>query len=132
MNHFGSKIFVPAFAVNHRLDPKRALYWYLKQTKVFRIKPDGNQEKKIFLALNKPHQPVSTQTISNWIVQTIKIAYEDKSVKVKAHSTRAIGPSWALYKGASMKSILDVADWSKETTFTKFYLRNIDVEVLKQ
>ena len=132
VNHFGSKIFVPAFAENHRLDPKRALYWYLKQTKVLRIKLDGTQEKKIFLALNKPHQPVSTQTISNWIVQTIKMAYEDKSVKVKAHSTRAIGPSWALYKGASMKSILDVADWSKETTFTKFYLRNIDVEVLKQ
>ena len=114
------------------MDPKRALYWYLKKTQFLRIKPDGTSDRKISLALNKPHQPVSTQTISNWIVQTIKMAYEDKTFNVKAHSTRAIGPSWALYKGASMKSILDVADWSKETTFTKFYLRNLDVEVLKQ
>ena len=54
------------------------------------------------------------------------MAYEDKNLKVKAHSTRAKGPSSDLYKGASMKSILDVADWSKETTFTKFYLGNFN------
>ena len=30
--HFGSEIFVPAFSENYRLDPKRALYWYLKKT----------------------------------------------------------------------------------------------------
>ena len=60
------------------------------------------------------------------------MAYDDQKLKVKAHSTRAIGPSWALYKGASMKSILDAADWSKESTITQFYLRKLDVEVLKQ
>ena len=131
-SHFGSKIFVPAFEENYRLDPKRALYWYLKKTQLLRVSSDGTVERKIFLALNKPHQAVSTQTISNWIVQTIRMAYDDQKLKVKAHSTRAIGPSWALYKGASMKSILDTADWSKESTFTQFYLRKLDVEVLKQ
>ena len=131
-SHFGSKIFVPAFEENYRLDPKRALYWYLKKTQLLRVSSDGTVESKIFLALNKPHQAVSTQTISNWIVQTIRMAYDDQKLKVKAHSTRAIGPSWALYKGASMKSILDAADWSKESTFTQFYLRKLDVEVLKQ
>lgn len=130
--HFGSQIFVPAFQENYRLDPKRALYWYLKKTQFLRKGSDGISEKKIFLALNKPHQAVSTQTISNWIVQTIKMAYQDKCLKVKAHSTRALGPTWALYKGASMKSILEVADWSKKSTFTKFYLRDLDVKVLKQ
>ena len=30
-----------------------------------------------------------------------------------------------------MHSILDAADWSKETTFTRFYLRDVDVSVLK-
>ncbi|MFI0416620.1 MAG: hypothetical protein ACH255_21090, partial [Candidatus Thiodiazotropha sp.] len=130
--HFGSKIFVPAFSENYRLDPKRALYWYLKKTQSLRVKSDGTTEKKIFLALNKPHHPISAQTISNWIVQTIKMAYENKNIKVKAHSTRAVGPSWALYRGASVKSILDAADWSRESTFIKFYLRNVDVQVLKQ
>ena len=43
----------------------------------------------------------------------------------------AIGPSWALLNGASMKSILEATDWSKESTFTRFYLKEIDVSVLK-
>ena len=45
---------------------------------------------------------------------------------------QAIGPSWTLYKVASLKSILDAADWNKESSFTQFYLRNFYVEVLKQ
>lgn len=60
------------------------------------------------------------------------MAYNDNSMKVKAHSTRAIGPSWALFNGASMRSILEAADWSKESTFIQFYFRNVDVEVLKR
>ena len=44
---------------------------------------------------------------------------------------RAIGPSWALFNGASMKSILEATDWSKESTVTRFYLKEIDVSVLK-
>ena len=91
-SHFGSKIFVPAFNENYRLDPKRALYWYLKKTQLLRVSSDGTVERKIFLALNKPYQAVSTQTISNWIVQTIRMAYDDQKLKVKAHSTKAIDP----------------------------------------
>ena len=60
------------------------------------------------------------------------MAYDDdKALKVKANSTRAIGPSWALYNRVSMISILDSADWSKKSTFTRFYLRSVDVKVLK-
>lgn len=70
---------------------------------------------------------MSCQTISSWIVSVIKQAYEEQSdLKVKAHSTRAIGPSWALVKGASLNSILEAADWSRDTTFKKFYYRQID------
>ncbi|CAC5381165.1 unnamed protein product [Mytilus coruscus] len=66
----------------------------------------------------KPFKPVSSQTIARWIVNTIKMAYGEDDFKVNAHSTRAIGPSWALFNGASMKSILDSADCSTDTTFT--------------
>ena len=48
---------------------------------------------------------------------------------MKAHSTRAVGPSWALYNGASMRSILEAADWTKDSTFIQFYLRNVGVKV---
>ena len=56
------------------------------------------------------------------------MVYYDKYLEVKAHSTRAIGHSYALFKGASMNSILEMAVWSKESTFTK----KIDIEVLNQ
>ncbi|CAC5387458.1 unnamed protein product [Mytilus coruscus] len=60
------------------------------------------------------------------ITFAIRIAYDDDNMKVNAHSTRAIAPSWALYKGASLKSILDSADWAVESTFARFYLRDFD------
>ena len=41
--------------------------------------------------------------------------------------SRAVAPSWALYKGTSLKSVLDSADWAVESTFAKFYLRDFDV-----
>ena len=128
--HFGAKIFVPGFSDDKLLDPKRALTYYLKRTDEFRGEDRGGS--KLFLSISNPHKPVSCQTISNWIVNIIQFAYDDKKKSVKAHSTRAIGPSWALYKGASMKSIMEAADWSRESTFTKFYLRNLTPSVLSK
>lgn len=128
--HFGMKLFVPAFPENKLLDPKRSLAIYVKQTEQFR-RSGGKDEKNLFLAINSPHQPVTAQTISSWIVNVVRMAYKDPKKKIKGHSTRAVGPSWALFRGASVKSILDSADWSRESTFAKFYLRQLDVDVLK-
>ena len=66
---------------------------------------------------------MSKQTIASWIVNVIKLAYDesDSDVNIRAHSTRAIGPSWALFKGASITSILEAADWSSDATFKKYY-----------
>ena len=102
---------------------------YLKRTYKFRKGSDGNEVLQLFLGISKPHKPVSRQTISNWIVKTIQMAYDEEK-NVKAHSTRSIGPSWALFKGASMSSILETADWARETTFTKFYLKNVESSVV--
>ena len=132
ISHDNSKIFVPAFPKNKQLDPKKAIYYYLKRTAEFRTK-DKHEETKLFLAINKPHKPVSAQTISRWIVQLIKKAYkkENRDVgTIKGHSTRSVGPSWALFKGVSMKNIMDSADWSQPTTFTKFYLKDVSVDFL--
>jgi len=125
--HFGSKLFIPALHDNKKLDPKRSLYYYLKATEKFRKSGSGEEETSLFLSLNEPHRPVKSQTIAGWIVSTLRTCLEDKQLKVKAHSTRAIGPSFALFRGASMESILASADWSKETTFTRFYLRDVSV-----
>lgn len=134
-NHEGSHIFVPAFPENKLLDPKRCLHAYLKRTQLFR-KNKGKTSDKLFLATKKPHQPVSSQTISKWIVRLIKFCYKkkDKTVsgRVTGHSTRSIGPTWALFKGASFKSVMDAADWSTETTFVKSYLKSMNAHVLQE
>ena len=131
-NHKPTPIFIPSFPGNKRLDPKRCLAFYLKRTEKFRNK-SGQDITKLFLSSKKPHQPVSSQTISTWIVNTIKQAYlnSDRSVKsIKGHSTRSLGPSWALFKGVSMKDIMESADWSRETTFVKHYLADMNINFL--
>ena len=79
------------------------------------------------MAAKEPHQAVSAQTISKWIVKTIRMAYHNSALKVKKNSAHAIGPSWAIYNGASIRSILEVVDWNKQSTFIQFYFRNVDV-----
>ena len=129
-NHVNNKIFVPSFSQDSLLDPVRVLKFYLKKTKKIRKFGQDQAKFSLFLSVVEPHKPVTSQTISKWIVSLIKLAYEDPKMKVKGHSTRAIGSSWALFNGASVKSILNVADWSHESTFVRFYLREVNPTAL--
>ena len=83
-------------------------------------------QSSLFISYQKPHNSVSKQTIASWIVNVVRQAYDDSERKVNAHSTRAIGPSWALFKGAALSSILEAADWSKDSVFKRFYYRQMD------
>ena len=74
--HQGSKILVPCFRQNSKLDPKRALQNYLKRTEKLR-NVGGNVETRLFLSFQKPHKVVSRQTIALWIVNIIRLAYGD-------------------------------------------------------
>jgi hypothetical protein len=77
--------------------------------KVISFKSAKNKGSKgVFCNIFKTisHKPVSTHTISKWIVKTIKLAHTDKAVKVKAHSTRSVGPSWAIFNGAHFRHLL--------------------------
>ncbi|CAC5390837.1 unnamed protein product [Mytilus coruscus] len=89
--HIGSKIFVPCFKDNKLLNRKRSLRYYLKMIDDFRN--CDRSDSKLFLIVNSSHSPVSSKTLSNWIVQTIQLAYNDKKKSVKAYSTSVNGPS---------------------------------------
>ena len=54
-----------------------------------------------------------------------------KDRKIQGHSTRSVGPSWALFKGASLKHIMESADWSSESIFIKSYLKPVHTSVLE-
>ena len=97
----------------------------LKKTQLFRVSSDG-------IALNKPHQAVFAQKISNCIVQTIRMTYDDKNLKVKAHSTRTICPSWAFYKGASIQSKYFRRSRLEQRVYIYTVLFRKDAGVLKQ
>ena len=92
-NHDSSHIFVPCYQDDKYLDPRRCVLRYIKKTKKYR-----QGAVKLFLAARKPHQAVTAQTISKWIVNLIKLVYELKkkslnNKKIQGHSTRSIGPS---------------------------------------
>ena len=77
-SHQSNTIFIPAFPKNKLLDLKRALTYYLKSTEKFRKTKEKNS-LKLFLTVNKPHRPASSQTISSCIAKTIKQGLSEDS-----------------------------------------------------
>jgi hypothetical protein len=127
-SHFMQEVVVTGFPENPKLCVLRVFKHYLRRTENLR---SGEKSLRLLRCISKPHNPPSPKTVSRWIVNVIKMCYEiDEGLchKVKAHSVRAIAPSWAKFLGAPKDKILSAADWRRDTTFTKFYLRELSEE----
>ncbi|CAG2203746.1 unnamed protein product [Mytilus edulis] len=123
-------VFIPKFE-NYATDPNdlllcpcRALLAYIKRTEVLR------KSQRLFVTYQKNHHvEASKNSIARWIVNTVKYAYEhadtDTLQFVRAHDTRKLSTSWALFNGLSSQEILRAAHWSNETTFTSYYLKDV-------
>ncbi|CAJ0929923.1 unnamed protein product [Ranitomeya imitator] len=128
--HLNEDIVLPSFcpAPTHplerslnKLDLVRAVRIYLDRTSTFRktdsffVIPDGTRRG----------QPASKATIARWIRMAILEAYQVKNrvppPGIKAHSTRAVGASWAVHHRASALQLCKAATWSSIHTFAKFY-----------
>ncbi len=72
---------------------------------------------------------VSKHTISHWVRDVISLAYEVRSLPspldIRAHSTRGVASSTALFRGVPLEDICMAAGWSPPHTFVRFY--NLDV-----
>ena len=101
--------------------PVRALKWYINRTQNLR------SSEQLFVSCLPPHKAVSRDTISRWIVSAIKSAGQVAllSDRIRAHDTRGLAASWALFNGASMEDILNAAYWSSSNTFTACYLSDV-------
>lgn len=105
----------------HALCPVRALRIYVDRTAAFR------QSDQLFVSWAKPYtgKPISTQRLSHWIVDAICLAYSSKGLSapagLRAHSTRGLATSWALFEGVSMDVVCRSAGWSSYQTFVRFY-----------
>ena len=66
--HLAPPIDIKAFCEDPRVDPVYYLNCYVKRT----VKLRGDH-KQLFISFQRPYKPVSVQTISRWIVQTLKL-----------------------------------------------------------
>ena len=99
--------------------PVRALRWYLDK-----VNPESTSPS-FFVTHIEPFISASRSTISMWIVECIKFAGADAllSDHVRAHDTRSVSSSWALFHGASLSDIQTAAYWSTPNTFISCYLK---------
>ena len=114
------------------LCPVRALHVYMSRTAEFR------RDDQLFVSWATPHKgkPLSRQRLSHWIVEAISLAYRGKGLQppqgLRAHSTRGMATSWALFRGVSVQEICAAASWATPHTFVRFYRLDVSKPSLAQ
>ncbi|XP_029975786.1 uncharacterized protein LOC115408980 [Salarias fasciatus] len=114
----------------HMLCPVRALRVYIDRTKSCR------KSDQLFVSWAKSRlgRPVSKQRLSHWIVWAIALAYNAKGLQppegLRAHSTRGLTTSWALFRGVSVEEICAAASWASSHTFARFYRLDVTAPTL--
>ncbi len=108
------------------LCPVRALKLYVDRSKVWRKSP----QLLICFGAGRRGLATSKQRISHWVRDAISLAYEawnlPSPLSLRAHSTRGVASSQALFRGVPLEDICVAAGWSSPHTFVKFY--NLDVD----
>ena len=112
--------------VNPLLCPVRALRIYLN-----RVEERRKGCKRLFISHSDSYgKEISCDTISRWIVQTIKLACGTNSldqVQANAHEVRALSSSWAWSNKVPLDDVVKAGFWSSENSFIRFYLRDTSV-----
>ena len=85
--------------------------------------PPHLKSDQFILCFRNPHGPATTDTIARWV----KMALQNSGIdpKFSTQSCRAASTSKAMGAGDSLENILNAAQWLKESTFYKFYCKDI-------
>ena len=94
----------------------------MRQSQQIEFRGKGDGPKPLFLSYTRPHKPVTSQRLAHWVKEILPKAGVNTEV-FKAYSVRGASTSAALRKGVSLADILSTADWSRESTFCRFYYR---------
>lgn len=109
---------------SHRLCPVRALSLYVERTAPLR----KTQQLFVHYREHSQGKPLSKQRLAHWLCEAITQAYiaagEDPPPGIRAHSTRAVSSSTALFSGMSVEDICTAASWASPCPFIRFYLRD--------
>jgi integrase len=113
------RIILRSYPHNVKLCVFTHLGLYLKRTAGYRGKIDS-----LFLTHKKPFKTATINTVSRWLKETLKAAGID-TAKYGPGSSRAASTSKAARIGAPINVIMKTAGWTRESTFTKFYQKQI-------
>ena len=113
-NHFGQLKFI-TYAPDENLCVVTCLKEYLKRTESLR-----SGCRSLFISYVKPHCKVSTNTISRWLKEVLKLSGIDTSI-FTAHSFRSAASSAAKSSNVPIDKIMSTAGWKSSETFRKFY-----------
>ena len=111
-------IHLKAFPGDLRLCVENYLRAYIQRTKPLR------QDPALFIITTKPYTQATMTTISRWIKVGLQLAGIDTK-KFGPGSTRAAAANKAFAQGVPVETILKKASWSTESTFTKWYKKEI-------
>ncbi len=107
--------------------PVACLEAYIAATTKWR-KPEDDS---LFLVVRRPHHPVSSSTVGHWIKSCLNDAGIDIAC-FSAHSTRGVASSKAVLMGVPVDFVLLTANWSAESTFRRFYNRELPTVSVKE
>lgn len=113
--------YVQDYPHDLRKCPVYTLKRYLEVSKKLRKNP---QQGPLFISTQKPHLPVCSNTISNWIKKVLAAAGVDTTI-FTSHSVRSASTSKQQVKGVPVEFILQNAGWSRESTFARHYKKKI-------
>lgn len=115
------RLSIEAYSPNVSICPVKCMEEYLDRTAGLRV---SSTSSSLLLSSNKPHGPASVASVGRWIKEQLSAAGIDTSVFC-AHSTRGAASSKAAAAGVPIQSILDTGHWARESTFARFYKREV-------
>ena len=123
------RITFMAYTGSENLDVVQCLRVYLRRTQTLR--QPGSQKSQLFIGCVKPHKPVAPCTVARWLKVVMSKAGIDIE-RFKAHSVRGASTSKASKLGLSTQQIIERANWSKATTFFRFYHREVATDQFQE
>ena len=114
-------IQVSRFTESQPLCPYRVLLEYLNRTCAV---CESTGVSDLLLSYVKPFKPTSTDTCARWLKMVLAASGIDTDTST-AHSYRGATTSKAFAHGVSLDVILKTANWSSESTFCRFYRKDI-------
>ena len=86
--------------------------------------PNTSLHDPLIVCYRKPHGPATKDTIARWVKSMLHLCGVDVNT-FAAHSCRSASSSKARSAGVKLETILKAGQWSKESTFYRFYQKDI-------